>query len=191
MALLTVDKRKEYFKDLGLGEYSKENILKLQKKYFIMEKDRDGKYGSDTDNLLRHIWNVKHYTENFSPEEFRCECGGRYCTGYPTYMKPHQLMHLQKIRNIYAKPMIITCGMRCRGYNAKLNGSVANSKHLTGRAADFYMRGVTETLPQRKKAVRVIKKLANHTYTYGDGINSYGGYVSAPYMGNALHTDTK
>ena len=55
MALLTVDKRKEYFKDLGLGEYSKENVLKLQKKYFTREKDRDGKYGSDTDNLLRHI----------------------------------------------------------------------------------------------------------------------------------------
>ena len=58
---------------------------------------------------------------------------------------------------------IITCGMRCRGYNAKLNGSVANSKHLTGQATDFYMQGVTETLSQRKKAVRVIKKLANHT----------------------------
>lgn len=35
-----------------------------------------------------------------------------------------------------------------------------------------------------------IKKLPNHNYTYSNGINSYGASISAPYMGNALHTDT-
>lgn len=189
MALLTVDKRKTYFKKLGLGEYNAENIKKLQKKY-LRSKDVDGIYGTNTDNLLRHLYNVKTYTKNFSPTEFKCECGGRYCTGYPTYMKKVQLQNLQSIRTHYGKPMVITCGMRCRPYNNSLRGSITNSKHLTGYATDFYMAGVTDTLANRKKSIAWIKKLPNHAYTYGNGINSYGAKLSASYMGNALHTDT-
>ena len=189
MALLTVDKRKTYFKKLGLGEYNAENIKKLQKKY-LRSKDVDGIYGTNTDNLLRHLYNVKTYTKNFSPTEFKCECGGRYCTGYPTYMKKVQLQNLQSIRTHYGKPMVITCGMRCRPYNNSLRGSITNSKHLTGYATDFYMAGVTDTLANRKKSIAWIKKLPNHAYTYGNGINSYGARLSASYMGNALHTDT-
>ena len=86
MALLTEATRIKYFEKLGLGEYNEANIKKLQKKY-LRKKDVDGIYGTNTDNLLRHVYNVKAYTKNFEPEEFKCECGGRYCTGYPTYMK--------------------------------------------------------------------------------------------------------
>lgn len=191
MALLTKEERVQYFKDLGLGEYNKANILKFQKRYFVRKRDQDGIYGPDTDNLLRHVWNVKRYTKNFTPEEFRCGCGAAYCTGYPTYMKPHQLELIQNIRTLFSRPMIVTCGMRCRTYNRKLNGSVANSKHLSGEATDYYMAGITDTLTNRKKAVPKIKKLKYHSYTYGNGINSIGGRPYAPYMGNALHTDSK
>lgn len=191
MALLTTAKRKQFFKELGLGEYNKDSIKKFQKKYMARKSDWDGIYGTDTDNLLRHVYNVKKHSRNFSPEEFKCECGGRYCTGYPNYMKSKQMEHLQYIRSFYGKPMTVTCGLRCKGYNAELNGSIANSLHLTGKATDFYMFGVTDTLANRKKAIAVIKKLKNHHYTYGNGINSIGGNVYAPYMGNALHTDTQ
>jgi len=189
MALLTKEQRKARFKYLGLGEYNKENIKKFQKKY-LRSKDVDGVYGTNTDNLLRHVYNVKKYTKNFSPEEFKCECGGRYCTGYPTYMKKVELENLQSIRAHFGKPMTITCGMRCRPYNNSLRGSISNSKHLTGYATDFYMKGVTDTLANRKSSIKWIKKLPNHNYTYGNGINSYGYSVAASYMGNALHTDT-
>jgi len=189
MALLTKEQRQARFKYLGLGEYNKENIKKFQKKY-LRSRDVDGVYGTNTDNLLRHVYNVKKYTKNFSPEEFKCECGGRYCTGYPTYMKKVELENLQSIRAHFGKPMTITCGMRCRPYNNSLRGSISNSKHLTGYATDFYMKGVTDTLANRKSSIRWIKKLPNHNYTYGNGINSYGFRLSAPYMGNALHTDT-
>lgn len=189
MALLTVEQRKIRFKYLGLGEYNAENIKKFQKKY-LRAKDADGIYGTNTDNLLRHVYNVKKYTKNFSPEEFKCECGGRYCTGYPTYMKKVELENLQSIRAHFGKPMTITCGMRCRPYNNSLRGSISNSKHLTGYATDFYMKGVTDTLANRKTAIKWIKKLPNHNYTYGNGINSYGYSIAASYMGNALHTDT-
>lgn len=189
MALLTVEQRKTRFNYLGLGEYNAENIKKFQKKY-LRAKDADGIYGTNTDNLLRHVYNVKKYTKNFSPEEFKCECGGRYCTGYPTYMKKVELENLQSIRTHFGKPMTVTCGMRCRPYNNSLRGSISNSKHLTGYATDFYMKGVTDTLANRKAAIKWIKKLPNHNYTYGNGINSYGYGIAASYMGNALHTDT-
>lgn len=189
MALLTTEQRKARFKYLGLGEYNKANIARFQKKY-LRKKDVDGVYGTDTDRALRHVYNVKKYTKNFSPEEFKCECGGRYCTGYPSYMKRVELENLQSIRDHYGKPMTVTCGLRCKTYNNKLRGSIGNSKHLTGYATDFYMPGVTDTLANRKKAVAWIKKLPNHNYTYGNGINSNGVKVSAGYMGNALHTDT-
>jgi len=191
MAILSVNERKQYFKDLKLGEYNKTNIKAFQKKYMARKSDWDGVYGPNTDNTLRTVWNVWKYTKNFKPSEFKCECGGKYCCGYPDYMKPHQLVHLQTIRNHYGKPMTITCGLRCKPYNKKLNGSIANSKHLTGQATDFYMPGVTDTLAHRKAAVKYIKRLPFQTYTYGNGINSYGAAVRAPYMGNALHTDTK
>ena len=190
MALLTLEKRKEYFKALGLGEYNKANILKLQKKYFTRKKDQDGIYGNDTDVLLRHVFNCSK-VKNFEPEEFKCECGGRYCTGYPNYMKMNQLRHLQSIRDHWKRPITVTSGLRCRGWNSYLGGSIVNSKHLCGSATDFYMRGVTDTLANRKNAISWIRRQPHHTYTYGNGINSLGKYVYASYMGNALHTDTE
>ena len=189
MALLTEKERKEHFEYLGY-EYNADSIKKLQKMY-LRSKDVDGVYGKDTDNLVRHLYNVKMYTKNFRPEEFKCECGGKYCCGYPTYMKPIELQHIQKIRDIYGKPITITSGMRCKTYNSKCGGSIQNSLHLCGYAVDFYQPGVTDTLANRKKSIKTIKVLPNHHYTYGNGINSNGYAGKAPYMGNALHTDTQ
>lgn len=188
MGLLSLDKRKEYFKKLDLGEYNVANIKKLQKKY-LRKKDVDGIYGIDTDRLLRHVFNCS-LVKNFEPEEFKCECGGRYCTGYPTYMKRVELKNLQSIRNHFGKRMKITSGMRCHAYNNSLRGSIPNSLHTSGYAADFYIEGVTDSLAGRKKAIKWIKKLPNHHYTYGNGYNSYGANISAGYMGSCLHTDT-
>ena len=99
MALLSVSARKKRFKYLGY-EYNEEGIKKLQAKY-LRKKDVDGVYGPNTDNLLRHVYNVKKFTKNFAPEEFKCECGGRYCTGYPSYLKEVELKNLQSIRSHY------------------------------------------------------------------------------------------
>ena len=85
MALLKLEQRKEYFKTLGLGEYNEENIKAVQKKYMLRKSDADGVYGTNTDNLLRHLMNCHLYLDpdNFRPEEFRCGCNGRHCCGYP------------------------------------------------------------------------------------------------------------
>ena len=191
VTLLTVDERKKIFKELGLGNYNKTNIKKFQKKYMARKEDWDGVYGPDTDNTLRTVYYVAIYTKNFVPEEFKCECNGRYCCGYPAYMDPTVLKNIQAIRDHWGKPITVTCGLRCSTLNRKTGGSIQNSKHIQGKAIDFYQQGVTDTLSNRKKSIKWIKKLPNHTYTYGNGINSYGYSISAPNMGNALHTDVK
>lgn len=191
MALLTLAERKAIFKELGLT-YNKANIMALQKKYMWRSSDVDGIYGPNTDNMLRTVYNTLKYTKNFDAKEFRCECGGRYCCGFPSYMKPHELITIQAIRDHWGRPITVTCGMRDATYNRKLNGSVANSKHLTGSAIDFYQKGVTDTLANRKMAIKWMKRnLPYLNYAYGNGINSSGYSVRAPYMGNALHVDTK
>ena len=187
MALLSESKRKTFFKQLGLGEYNKENIKKLQKKY-MRAIDVDGIYGPNTDRLLRHVYNCS-LVKDFKPEEFRCLCGK--CTGFPSYMKQVELEHLQTIRDHYDTPMIITSGLRCSYENKKVGG-IANSSHMTGYAADFYMKGVTDTVPHRNAALQFIKTLPNHKFTYGACIvDSDGVYRSASSMGNAMHTETK
>lgn len=188
--MLSLAERKALFKEIGLG-YNEATILAFQKKYMLRKSDWDGIYGPNTENTLRTVVYTFRYTKNFQPEEFRCECGGKYCCGYPSFMKPHMLAHIQAIRDHYGKPIKVTCGMRCPTYNKKLNGSITNSKHLQGMAVDFYQRGVTDTLANRRMAIRWIKKQPFHTYTYGNGINSNGYKVKASYMGNCLHTDVK
>lgn len=190
MALLSVKHRKAIFQYLGLGEYNAENIKAFQKKYMLRKKDYDGIYGQDTDSTLRTVYYVKKYTKNFEPKEFQCECGGKYCCGYPSYMKPAQLILLQAIRDKYGKPIIVTSGLRCKTWNSKCGGSIQNSLHMSGQATDFYQQGVTDTLKNRKATIKWLKKQKSLHYSYGDGINSNGVSVSAPYMGNALHVDT-
>lgn len=187
MALLPVKTRQAYFKKLGLGEYNEENIRKLQKKY-MRPADADGIYGTNTDRLLRHIYNCS-LVKDFKPEEFRCPCG--HCTGYPTYMKQVELNHIQTIRDHYGKPMTITSGLRCDHENRRVGG-VPNSGHKTGYAVDFYMQGVTDTVPNRNKALSYIKELPDHKFTYGAHmVDSDGAYREASGMGNAMHTETK
>ena len=106
-------------------------------------------------------------------------------------MKVNELKHIQAIRTHYNKPITVTSGLRCKVFNSELSGSSKESKHLEGRAIDFYMEGVTDTLENRRKSIKYIKTLKNHNYTYGNGISSTGARVNAPNMGNAMHTDTK
>ena len=188
MALLTTEQRKTRFKYLGLGEYNRENILKFQKKAFPGNaKQQDSIYGKNTDNALRTFYNTEKVTKNFDGSEFRCPCGR--CSGYPSFMKQVELKHIQSIRTHYGKPMTITSGLRCE-YENKRVGGAKNSGHLKGYAVDFYMPGVTDTVPNRNKALKWIKARPHHKLTYGEHmVDSNGAYRSAEGMGNAMHTE--
>ena len=189
MSLLSIAKRKEYFKKLGLGEYNAKNIKKFQQMYFKRKIDIDSIYGFDTDRLLRHVVNCLE-VRNFSPEEFKCTCGGKYCTGYPDRMRVKTLKFIQRIRDYTGKPVYITSGLRCKKQN-QLDGGIKNSKHLTGQAVDYYIKGQTDTLAGRKKLISIIKTWDGHDYSYCWGYDSSGNNIYNPNMGNAIHTQTK
>lgn len=84
----------------------------------------------------------------FQRREFRCPCG-RWCSGFPVEPKEGLVRFLEAMRGQLGRPVIVVppdghsggSGVRCPRYNATLPGSVANSTHLTGRAADFSVPG--------------------------------------------------
>lgn len=188
--MLSVKNRQKYMKALGLydslldgkeGAMTKAGYKALQDKYFTREKDKDGLYGPNTDILLRNAYNVELYTRNFDVNEFKCDCGGKYCTGYPVRLNVQMLKNMQAIRTKFG-PTTIASGMRCQKYNDSIPGSISNSWHTKGMAVDFY-GNYTNTLAERQKVEAYCRKLPNAGYTYSnDAKNTY------PWMGTSVHT---
>lgn len=187
--MLSIERRQMYLKKLGLytgkvdGKENKElkaAYLKLQRKYFVRAKDKDGKYGQDTDILLINAYRVLKHTDNFDLKEFRCGCGSKHCTGYPIELDANLLKSLQRIRDKYKKPMTITSGLRCQKFNDSLRGSIKKSKHTKGKAADF-KGDLTNSKTKRAHVKQFFKLLDCAGYTYSDTTN----------MGSAIHIDVK
>lgn len=114
---------------------------------------------------------------HFNKTEFRCGCGGRYCNGYNGKEVSTSLLNiLEKLRSYYGRPIVITSGIRCQKYNDSLRGSIKTSAHIQGKAADIYIRGITDSASGRAQ----VKRLA---YQYGAKYCYYG----TSNMGNAVH----
>lgn len=113
---------------------------------------------------------------HFKRAEFACECGGRYCNGYPGGTTSAKLLSiLEAIRSYYGRPITITSGQRCATFNRQVGG-ISNSAHRFGRAADIYIPGVTNTVAGRNAVV-------NLAYRYGAAYS----YANTAQMGNAVH----
>lgn len=190
--MLTVKERQKYLKELGFysgkidgvaGTLTKRAYKSLQNTHFTRSRDKDGIYGDDTETLLINAYRVKKYAKNFVLSEFKCECGGKYCTGYPVKLNTQLLKNLQKVRTKYGATTI-TSGLRCEPYNDSLLGSSSTSRHMKGKALDIY-NAKTRTESGRKEVMAYVKKLIGHNYTYCN----VGG--SVPNMGNAVHFDVK
>ena len=114
---------------------------------------------------------------HFNKVEFKCGCGGRYCNGYNGKNVSTSLLNiLEKLRSSYGRPIVITSGIRCQKYNDSLRGSIKTSAPIHGKAADIYIRGITDTVSGRAQ----VKRLA---YQYGAKYVYYG----TSNMGNAVH----
>lgn len=75
-------------------------------------------------------------SKNFVISEFACN-------GSKEIIIDYELVQLlQKMRDILGKPITITSGYRTPAYNKKCGG-IANSNHLTGKAADIKISGMT------------------------------------------------
>lgn len=80
-------------------------------------------------------------SEFFDREEFRCQCKGKYCNGFPVEPEEELVRVCNEIRRRLGVPVSIVdsggSGVRCSRHNAAVGG-VGNSNHLYGRAADLH-----------------------------------------------------
>lgn len=72
----------------------------------------------------------------FSRTEFRCQCGGKYCNGFPAEPAEETVRLADEIRRRAGVPLNVNSGLRCTQHNADVGG-VWNSLHLTGQAIDL------------------------------------------------------
>lgn len=94
--------------------------------------------------------------EFFSREEFRCQCGGKYCSGFPVEPEEALVRTIDEIRRRLGVPVSIVdsggSGVRCLQHNADVGG-VANSLHLTGNAADLHSGKSAEEMARTAEEV--------------------------------------
>ena len=72
---------------------------------------------------------------HFAKDECACRCGCGLCNA-----TPRLLMMAGKVRDLLGEPMIVRSVCRCAEHNAKTPGASPTSKHLAGKAMDFYCR---------------------------------------------------
>lgn len=112
--------------------------------------------------------------EYFTREEFRCQCGGKYCNGFPEEPEEELVRTCDEIRRRLGVPVSIVdaggSGVRCPQHNANVGG-VANSNHLYGKAADLHSSKSPEEMARVAEAV-----MGN---TGEIGIYSWGIHVAA------------
>lgn len=176
--MLSIKTRQKYLKTLGFytgkvdgieGNLTKAAYLKIQKKYFP-ESEQDSVYGNKTDILLKSAYNCRDL-KYFKLEEFKCKCGGKYCTGYPAVVKRSLVTKLdKKLRPKYGAMSIIS-GLRCKVWN-RLQGGVANSEHMNGGAADFQCAESRKGVSARKKIIAYCKKYFKYSYGNTSGMGA-------------------
>ena len=121
----------------------------------------DGFGGPETDNALKHAVSLGFLKreepavpesdtstgtfwdeiEFFDREEFRCQCGGKYCNGFPVEPQEKLVRTVNEIRSRLGVPVqIVTAGgsgVRCKVHNTAVGGA-GNSLHMYGNAADLH-----------------------------------------------------
>lgn len=103
------------------------------------------------------FWNRVRY---FRREEFRCQCGGRYCRGFPAEPKEALVLAGEQIREHFGVPVAVSSGVRCPRHNADVGGMI-NSKHLSGKAMDFSPAGVNA-----QTVLSYVRQLSQISYAY-------------------------
>lgn len=96
----------------------------------------------------------------FKIEEFACKhCG-------ECRMDPFFLERVDRLREYYQRPLIVSSGYRCPVHNAAVSSTGPTGPHTTGHAADF--------LVSHGKAVDLLRVAINMQAFTGIGINQKG-----------------
>lgn len=103
-------------------------------------------------------------SEFFDREEFRCQCKGKYCNGFPVEPEQDLVMFCNEFRRELGVPVSIVdsggSGVRCAQHNTNVRGA-KNSNHLYGKAADLH----SEKSPQ--EMYRLADRLLGNTGELG------------------------
>ena len=79
---------------------------------------------------------TRKLSANFTVAEFACKDGSD-----PVFVDSSLAALLQKIRDHFGRPVVITSGYRTVAHNKSVGGA-AYSQHLYGRAADIRVQGI-------------------------------------------------
>ena len=153
--------------DGSWGSLSKTACKAFQKDFGL---DADGYGGTNTDKALTHavaygmptraeeapasgdFWDGIKY---FRKAEFACKCG---CGA--SEMEEKLVKTADKVREYFGKSMTVSSGRRCTTHNARVGG-VSNSRHLSGKAMDFCVSGMSASM-----VLTYVQKLPEIRYAY-------------------------
>lgn len=174
----TISAYEEFQEDYGLkvdGIYGPKTDAKLVEVIKAEQKalgvPQDGVAGPITLNAKDNkelSWDDIKY---FKKSDFDCPCCGM------NNINLKVVKVADDIREHFGQPSISTSGCRCAKHNAKLKGSVPNSRHISGKAIDFYIKNVSKA-----KVLAYCKELVKQgrlRYAYSNNTN----------MGRAIHID--
>lgn len=138
----------------------------------------DGFAGKETKNALKQAVSLGYPDKEEAPtepgetgtfwdhitywtrEEFRCQCYGKYCGGFPAEPDQTLVELLDDVRKHFGRPGHRSSGLRCETWNA-LQGGVGNSYHRIGKAMDFSIEDHSSA-----EVCAYIRTLPGCKYTY-------------------------
>ena len=139
-----------------IGEKTSSMLLYVVKRsQNILGVTPDGLAGAETNKAHNEFRNIKYFKRN----EFTCKCGCGF-----NHIDISLVKMLDKIREHYGKPIVITSGVRCVTHNRKVGGT-SQSYHVKNKAADFYVKGVNVYEVLRFCQTLVNQRVLNYTYT--------------------------
>jgi peptidoglycan hydrolase-like protein with peptidoglycan-binding domain len=164
------------------GTLSKTATKAFQKDYGLTA---DGVFGTSTEKKILSVvatgkkpqgtattsdgWDKIRY---FQKSEFKCQCGGRYCNGYPAEIDMTMVGYADEIRHRLGKPLNVNSGLRDPRHNAAVGG-VSDSQHVYGTACDL---GCPSGTTPAKMAAIAEDVIGN---TGGIGIYSWGIHIDS------------
>jgi hypothetical protein len=141
------------------GPLSKQACIDFQRRFGGIAVD--GYVGPETEMALKHAVSIGYLDREdpepsdpaktgtfwdgiryWTREEFRCKCGGKYCDGFPVEPDQTLVELVDDLRADAGRPGRPSSGLRCSTWNS-IQGGVANSRHMTGKALDFCIEGLT------------------------------------------------
>lgn len=89
----------------------------------------------------------------------RCPCPR--CGGFPAEPTERLMRLADSVREQAGVPMNPSSTVRCQAHNDELRGSAKNSRHLSGRAMDFCLKGWSSA-----RTLALVRKQPGVHYTY-------------------------